>query len=162
MRVSAAETSGQILTSTYWRIGLRIVAEKNSGGVTRRKYGKGLVARLAHGSARAVAPPCQPGRWHGSTSLLSHSGFGGNSPGEVKERCSSVLILLAASRQKPRSANPSIALENPNRSRHVEADRIVHRVGQGLFGAEIPLRGLDRGVTEQQLDLLQLPAGLST
>jgi hypothetical protein len=48
-----------------------------------------------------------------------------------------------------------------NRSRHVEADRIVHRVGQGLFGAEIPLRSLDRGVTQQQLDLLQLPAGLS-
>ena len=32
---------------------------------------------------------------------------------------------------------------------------------RGLFGAEIPLRGLDRGVTEQQLDLLQLSAGLS-
>jgi len=42
--------------------------------------------------------------------------------------------------------------------RYSQLYRVVRRMNQILLGAEIPLRRLNRGVTQQQLDLLKLPA----
>jgi len=44
-------------------------------------------------------------------------------------------------------------------STQLEPERIVHRRDQILFRPEIPLRGLNGGVTEQQLDLFKVSAG---
>ena len=43
---------------------------------------------------------------------------------------------------------------------HANLDAIVDGLDEILFGAEVPFGGLDGGVTEQQLDLLQIPARL--
>lgn len=44
---------------------------------------------------------------------------------------------------------------------YCEFNRVVRCTDQILLGAEIPLRGLDRGVAEKQLDLFKLSAGRS-
>jgi hypothetical protein len=43
----------------------------------------------------------------------------------------------------------------------LEAQTIIDRYRQFLLGPKIPLRGLDRGVTEQELDLLEIAAVLA-
>ena len=42
-----------------------------------------------------------------------------------------------------------------------EPQVVVHRDLDILFGAQIAFGGLDRGVAEQELDLLQIPAVLA-
>jgi hypothetical protein len=46
-------------------------------------------------------------------------------------------------------------------SESLKSQVIVHRDLDILLGAEIALRGLDRGVAEQEFDLLQIPAVLA-
>src|ERR1017187_4330449 len=48
-----------------------------------------------------------------------------------------------------------------NRALHgySQLDSVVRRVNQVLLGAQVPLRRLDRGVAQKQLDLVQLTAG---
>ncbi len=43
----------------------------------------------------------------------------------------------------------------------LQSNRIIDGMGEGLFGAEVAFGGLDGAVSEQQLDLLQIPAGLA-
>ena len=43
-----------------------------------------------------------------------------------------------------------------------EADFVVDRISEPLLAAQISLRGLDADMSEQELDLLELPAGLMT
>jgi len=47
------------------------------------------------------------------------------------------------------------------RSIHHQPDSIVDCDGQVLHGAEVAFGGLDGGVAEQQLDLLDVAAGLA-
>ena len=43
---------------------------------------------------------------------------------------------------------------------HSEIDKIVYRVPEILFAAEIAFRGLDRCVSQQELDLLKLATAI--
>src|SRR5271154_6248989 len=48
-----------------------------------------------------------------------------------------------------------------DRLSHLQSYGIVHGMSQRLLRPQVPLRGLDRGMAEEQLDLLQLPARLA-
>ncbi len=43
--------------------------------------------------------------------------------------------------------------------REPELDHVVGRIHQVLLGAEVPFGRLNRGMPEQQLDVLKLPTG---
>ena len=43
-----------------------------------------------------------------------------------------------------------------------EVEKIVHRMPEILFAAEIPFRGLDRCMSEQELNLLKLAPAVMT
>jgi hypothetical protein len=50
---------------------------------------------------------------------------------------------------------------NLDRHSHLQSNGIVHGMSQRLLCPQVALRGLDRGMAEEQLDLLQLPARLA-
>ena len=47
-----------------------------------------------------------------------------------------------------------------DRLSHLQSYGIVHGMSQCLLRPQVPLGGLDRGMAEEKLDLLQLPARL--
>ena len=53
-------------------------------------------------------------------------------------------------------STPHITHNRPSRRGHARLEAVVHRERQPLFAADIPLGSLYRGVTQQELNLLQL------